>query len=89
MSLGTFFHVLPVLRILQVYAEFQLPEYPSLGPRITDYAQGSEPQRSVGQYFQRPGRTILERHLVDVPEPSSILNKGSLDDLSRVYFTGK
>ncbi|KAK0442114.1 S-adenosyl-L-methionine-dependent methyltransferase [Armillaria borealis] len=64
-----------------VYSEFRLPAYPSLTPLITDYAQGTDPATSLGPHWQRPGRTILENHLLDVPEPSW----GKTD---RVYFTG-
>ncbi|PBK83430.1 hypothetical protein ARMGADRAFT_944961 [Armillaria gallica] len=53
-----------------VYAEFRLPAYPSLTPPITDYAQGTDPATSLGPHWQRPGRTISENHLLDVPEPS-------------------
>jgi hypothetical protein len=57
---------------------------------ITEYAQGNDFQTSLGPHFQRPGRTILERHLVDVPEPSSILgDDGGLEKLHRVFFCGK
>ncbi len=65
-----------------VYSEFRLPAYPSLTPLITDYAQGTDPATSLGPHWQRPGRTILENHLLDVPEPSW----GKTD---RVFFTGR
>ncbi|KDR79330.1 hypothetical protein GALMADRAFT_1234371 [Galerina marginata CBS 339.88] len=70
-----------------VYAEFRLPQFPSLGPKITAYAQGTDPRTSLGTYFQRPGRTILERHLIDVPEPSTVVKEG-FEALERVYFCG-
>ena len=41
--------------------------------------------RSLGPHFQRPGRTILERHLVDVPEPPA---GSGLQALARTYFCG-
>ncbi|PPQ92736.1 hypothetical protein CVT25_015357 [Psilocybe cyanescens] len=69
-----------------IYAEFRLPQFPSLGPKITAYAQGTDPRASVGSHFQRPGRTIVERHLVDVPEPSIYGVK--LEPLQRVFFCG-
>ncbi|KAF8962067.1 S-adenosyl-L-methionine-dependent methyltransferase [Flammula alnicola] len=69
-----------------IYAEFRLTKYPMLGPLITAYAQGTDPVHSVGPYFQRPGRTILERYLVDVPEPPK---DGGLEELTRVYFCGE
>ncbi|TFK23849.1 S-adenosyl-L-methionine-dependent methyltransferase [Coprinopsis marcescibilis] len=77
-----------------VYGEFQLPEYPSTAPLITAYSQGTDPNSttSVGAHFQRPGRTMLERLLVDVPSPGSVLGthseKGDLTDFRRVYFSG-
>ncbi|KAH9476268.1 Trans-aconitate 3-methyltransferase [Psilocybe cubensis] len=69
-----------------IYAEFRLPQFPTLGEKITAYAQGTDPKASVGSHFQRPGRTILERHLVDVPEPSEFGVK--LEPLHRVFFCG-
>jgi len=71
-----------------VYAEFRLSNYPALTPLITEYAQGSNFHTSLGPHFQRPGRTILERHLVDVPEPSSILKGDGLERLHRAFFCG-
>jgi len=71
-----------------VYAEFRLSHYPTLTPLITTYAQGSNLNTSLGPHFQRPGRTVLERHLVDVPEPSSILKDGGLEKLHRAFFCG-
>ncbi|KAH6909801.1 S-adenosyl-L-methionine-dependent methyltransferase [Coprinopsis sp. MPI-PUGE-AT-0042] len=72
-----------------VYGEIRLPAFPSLTPLITEYAQGTDPNStaSVGAHFQRPGRTILERLLVDVPAPESILEKDNhLVDFKRTYF---
>ncbi|EDR09851.1 uncharacterized protein LACBIDRAFT_318092 [Laccaria bicolor S238N-H82] len=72
-----------------VYAEFRLPAYPSLTPLITSYHQGSDSRSSVGMYFQRPGRTILERMLVDIPDPAAVLGgKSELGDVQRMYFFG-
>lgn len=71
-----------------VYAEFRLSDHPTLTPLITEYAQGNDLHTSLGQHFQRPGRTILERHLVDAPEPSSILKDGGLEKLHRAFFCG-
>ena len=76
-------------RLLKVYAEFQLSNHPSLTPLITAYAQGNNIHTSLGPHFQRPGRTILERHLIDVPEPSSILKDDGLEKLHRVFFCGE
>ncbi|KAF9042958.1 hypothetical protein BJ165DRAFT_1405370 [Panaeolus papilionaceus] len=71
-----------------IYAEIRLPQYPSLSPKITDFAQGTDVLTSLGPHFQRPGRTILERHLIDVPEPSTVLSHEGLLPLRRVYFCG-
>ncbi|KAJ7597743.1 S-adenosyl-L-methionine-dependent methyltransferase [Mycena floridula] len=75
------------------YSEMRLPQYPSLTPRITDYAQGSDVQHSLGPHWQRPGRTILERHLLDIPEPRDVLKAqgitaSSFGPLERIYFAG-
>ncbi|KAF5389651.1 hypothetical protein D9757_004119 [Collybiopsis confluens] len=55
------------------YSEFRLPQYPSLTPLITHYLQG---------------RTILERHLIDIPEPEQVLGSGRMTNTDRVYFSG-
>lgn len=74
----------------QVYSEFRLPAHPLLTPLITEYAQGTDEKTSLGPHWQRPGRTILERLLVDVPEPRDVLGEtGQISNLDRVYFTGK
>ena len=78
--------------VLQVYGEIRLPQFPSLNPLITEYAQGTDPKSttSVGAHFQRPGRTILERLLVDVPSPNKVLGKDNqLGDFTRTYFAGE
>ncbi|KAF6748076.1 S-adenosyl-L-methionine-dependent methyltransferase [Ephemerocybe angulata] len=58
-----------------VYGESQLSNFPSLTPRITEFWQGTDRSltTSVGAYFQRPRRTVLEGLLVDVPAPSAVL----------------
>ncbi|KXN81413.1 Trans-aconitate 3-methyltransferase [Leucoagaricus sp. SymC.cos] len=72
-----------------IYSEFRLPQYPSLTLLITAYAQGTDKLTSLGPYFERPGRTILERHLLDVPSPEKVLtDQGRLRDEERVYFAG-
>lgn len=72
----------------QVYTEFRLSQFPSLTPLISRYVQGSDQFTSLGPYFQRPGRTVLERYLVDVPEPSDILGDNASLNMKRVYFCG-
>jgi len=54
-----------------VYGEFRLGGYPELDGAIEKFMQGVDPTTSLGPHFQRPGRTILERLLVDVPEPGA------------------
>ncbi|KAG7095001.1 hypothetical protein E1B28_005795 [Marasmius oreades] len=72
-----------------VYSEFRLAQYPSLTPLINEYAQGADPDNSLGPHWQRPGRTILENHLVDVPDPKDVPGtETSFAPLDRVYFTG-
>ncbi|KAG5637411.1 hypothetical protein H0H81_004669 [Sphagnurus paluster] len=71
------------------YAEFRLSEYPSTTPLITAYAQGQDPIAGVGPYFERPGRTILENMLVDVPDPTKMQSvRGGLGEFKRRYFSG-
>ncbi|KAF9499638.1 S-adenosyl-L-methionine-dependent methyltransferase [Pleurotus eryngii] len=71
-----------------VYSEFRFSRHPFLAPLITDYAQGKDPENSLGPYWQQPGRHILEDHLLAVPEPADILGAGVFAKLQRIYFTG-
>lgn len=77
----------------------RLSSYPSLSESITQYAQGTDPVTSLGPHFERPGRTVLENHLLDVPLPSDVLSPSSspsildptgcgLGDVERVFFAG-
>ncbi|KAK0552177.1 trans-aconitate methyltransferase 1 [Tilletia horrida] len=75
------------------YAEFGLPDFPSTGPLISAFmsdpaAMGDEARAwldkdkgvtNVGAYFERPGRTILDRGLVDVPWPWEVKGQGKAD----------
>ncbi|KAL0572224.1 trans-aconitate methyltransferase 1 [Marasmius crinis-equi] len=71
------------------YSEFRLPQYPTLTPFITEYAQGSNPDTSLGPHWQQPGRSILQNHLVDVPDPKNVPGAESyFAELDRIYFTG-
>ena len=71
----------------QIYSEFRLTRYPSLTHRINAYAQGLDPLHSVGPYWQQPGRSILENHLVQIPEGNEVV-PGAFKDFERVFFTG-
>ncbi|KAG5339841.1 hypothetical protein C0989_003350 [Termitomyces sp. Mn162] len=74
------------------YGEMRLPEYPSTASLITAYAQGKDRLTSLGPYFERPGRTILENMLTDVPDPtlmeSVIKVRGGLSHFERRYYAG-
>ncbi|KAJ8082351.1 trans-aconitate methyltransferase 1 [Marasmius tenuissimus] len=72
-----------------VYSDYRLPKYPSFTPLITEYAQGSDPDNSLGPHWQQPGRSILQNHLHDIPEPKNVSgSESSFTDLDRIYFTG-
>ena len=42
----------------------------------------------MGTYWERPGRTILDNHLVDVPDPTQVL-PDAFRSFERVFFTGE
>ena len=44
----------------QGYSEFRLSRYPTATKLINQYMQGSDPKNSLGPYWERPGRTILD-----------------------------
>ncbi|KAI0659100.1 S-adenosyl-L-methionine-dependent methyltransferase [Cubamyces menziesii] len=69
------------------YSEFRLSRFPSATAIINDYAQGSDPANSLGTYWERPGRTILDEHLVAVPDPREVL-PDKFSEFERVFFTG-
>ncbi|KAI6039129.1 hypothetical protein EDC04DRAFT_3112504 [Pisolithus marmoratus] len=50
-----------------------LSTYPHLTPLILRFSESHDTTSATGQYWQRPGRNMLLTHLLDVPEPSSIL----------------
>ena len=64
-----------------------MTRYPSATPLINAYAQGPDPQTSLGPHWERPGRTIVDEHLVAIPEPERVV-PGAFCDFERVYFTG-
>ncbi|KAH7890649.1 S-adenosyl-L-methionine-dependent methyltransferase [Phlebopus sp. FC_14] len=69
------------------YSEFRLPRYPSLSPIITHYHKGTDPLTSVGPYWEQPGRSILDNHLVAIPDARGVV-PGVFKDFTRSYFTG-
>ncbi len=50
--------------------------------------QGSDPKNSIGPYWERPGRTILDNHLVAIPNAEEVV-PGAFKDFTRCYFTGR
>ena len=72
---------------LKGYSEFRLTGLPSATELINDYSQGSDPLNSLGPYWERPGRTIVDEHLVAIPDPEAVV-PGAFRDFERVYFTG-
>lgn len=71
----------------QGYSEFRLSRYPSATPLINAYAQGTDPHDSLGPYWERPGRTILDNHFLAVPDPTNT-HPGQFSAFERVFFTG-
>ncbi|OJA20052.1 hypothetical protein AZE42_13044 [Rhizopogon vesiculosus] len=69
-----------------IYSEFRFTRYSSLTHRINAYAQGLDPLHSVGPYWQQPGRSILENHLVQVPEGNEVV-PGAFKDFERATTT--
>lgn len=69
------------------YSEFRLSNYAGATPLIQQYSQGSDPVNSIGPYWEQPGRSIVDNHLQDIPDPSSVVS-GAFEDFERVYFTG-
>jgi SAM-dependent methyltransferase len=67
-----------------IYSEFRLPRYPNLSPTITKYSQGTDPKQSIGPYWERPGRTVLDNHLIDIKDPEG----AGWSQTKRIYFTG-
>jgi trans-aconitate 3-methyltransferase len=68
----------------QCYSEFRLTKYPSLTHEIDEYS--TVPTRNLGQYWERPGRNILQDHLQSVrfpTQPSWDASSGQ-----RVYYVG-
>ncbi|TBU31471.1 S-adenosyl-L-methionine-dependent methyltransferase [Dichomitus squalens] len=69
------------------YSEFRLSRYPTATKLINQYMQGSDPKNSLGPFWERPGRTILDNHLLDVPAPEAVA-PGQFSAFERVFFAG-
>ncbi|KAI0929476.1 hypothetical protein AcV7_005320 [Taiwanofungus camphoratus] len=71
------------------YSEFRLAEHPRATPLIHAYSQGTDPAASLGPHWERPGRTIVDNHLLDIPDPRTLAaGGGAWADFERVFFTG-
>jgi len=46
------------------YSEFRLPAYPHLTPQITLFSATPSNPEGVGAYWEQPGRSIVEAHLI-------------------------
>lgn len=69
------------------YSEFRLTNYPKLTPLISQYSQGSDPEKSLGPHWQQPGRSIVDNHFLDVPKATDVL-PDKFKDWEHVFFTG-
>lgn len=69
------------------YSEFRLSGRPTTTQLINEFMQGSDPKNSIGPYWERPGRTILDNHLVDIPDPAQVI-PGKFSAFERVFFSG-
>ena len=49
-----------------------MTSHPSLNPLITVYGQGKDPASSLGPHWQQPGWSILDNHLLDVPDAREV-----------------
>ncbi|KAH8996660.1 S-adenosyl-L-methionine-dependent methyltransferase [Lactarius akahatsu] len=72
---------------LWCYSEMRLTNFPSLTPLITDYFNGTDPRNSIGPYWEQPGRSILEGHLLKVPSATDVL-PAKFSEFERIFFTG-
>ncbi|GBE84563.1 hypothetical protein SCP_0605420 [Sparassis crispa] len=69
------------------YSEFRVTDCPDATPLIHQYAQGTDPENSLGPHWERPGRTIVDNHYLDIPHPSEVV-PGKFSDFERVFFSG-
>ena len=72
---------------MEGYSEFRLSNYPSATALINDYAQGKDPTNSIGPYWEQPGRSIVDNHLLDIPHPQEVA-PGQFYDFTRIFFRG-
>lgn len=79
-------YVLPKLVFGQSHTEFRFPAYPHLTSLIVNYSEGT---LSLGPYWERPGKDIVDRHLVDIPEPNDVVPGDMFEKLELVHFTGE
>jgi len=70
-----------------IYSELRFPKYPTLTPLLSHFFQGTDPLTSIGPYWQQPGRSILDGHLVAVPDARDVV-PGAFKDFTRCYFAG-
>jgi len=68
------------------YSEFRVTGCSDATPIIHQYSQGSDPATSLGPHWERPGRTIVDNHLLDIPEPSQLV-PDKFRDFERVFFS--
>ncbi|TCD61643.1 hypothetical protein EIP91_008131 [Steccherinum ochraceum] len=69
------------------YSEFRLTNYPGATAIINSYSRGTDPKDSIGPYWEQPGRSIVDDHLVAIPAPQDVA-PGQFSTLERVYFRG-
>ncbi|KAG2160194.1 S-adenosyl-L-methionine-dependent methyltransferase [Suillus bovinus] len=69
------------------YSQLRFARYPSLTQRINAYVEGTDPLNSIGPYWEQPGRSILDSHLIEVPDGNEVV-PGAFSNFERVFFTG-
>ncbi|KAG1804037.1 S-adenosyl-L-methionine-dependent methyltransferase [Suillus subaureus] len=69
------------------YSKLRFTRYPSLTQQVDAYVEGIDPLNSLGPYWEQPGRSILDNHLLDVSEGNEVV-PGAFSDFERVFFTG-
>ncbi|KAG1779973.1 hypothetical protein EV702DRAFT_1194727 [Suillus placidus] len=63
----------PFKRVTGGYSKFRFTRYPSLTQQIDAHVEGIDPLNSVGPYWEQPGRSILDNHLIEVPEGNEVV----------------